>query len=395
MAAVACRYQVLRLGLCFFVAGASEVYVAHSFEVYLFPEDRPGSASDVSLDLRAVEAHKDKKFDFNKWIYEGVPYLSDRQKELLHSRMHEEHCKEDEDVLSLTGEETKRIDSALSSIKGWWQSGAKGEYVIHNFNPYLRKYMYQTIGKFYPGLNIECKSNGKFNKDLILTMLTAKTQKSIKDAKTKKQLSVIQRKSGAHRIFKLLAKAKPIIVGHKLLLTLMFLYNTFQQELPSTLSDFKERLHSLFPTIYDTMTMLAKDQSLPSCLGLEAVRSLLAKEPKTKVVVAGGGKETDCGSYVIGRVWLQLGCCFAKLLERLKQVVRFKNILYCDNAPFNVNVMGEEELDEDKIVLVGSIFNAKTAESIKTMLKNYKDICCMEYTSDKIKSLFITIKKQQ
>eukprot|EP00826_Nyctotherus_ovalis_P058337 TRINITY_DN8006_c0_g2_i20.p2 TRINITY_DN8006_c0_g2~~TRINITY_DN8006_c0_g2_i20.p2 ORF type:complete len:188 (+),score=56.85 TRINITY_DN8006_c0_g2_i20:308-871(+) len=165
---VACRYQILRLGLCFFVAGSSEVYAAHPFEIYLFPEDRPGSVNDVSLDLRTVESHKDKKFDFNKWIYEGVPYLSDGQKELLHSKMSEEHSKEDEDILSLTEEEAKRIDSTLSSIKGWWQGGAKGEYVIQNFNPYLRKYMYQTIGKFYPGLNIECKSNGKFNKDLSL-----------------------------------------------------------------------------------------------------------------------------------------------------------------------------------------------------------------------------------
>jgi len=298
MISVANRFQMIQLGLCFYTSETAGTYIAHPFNIYLFPEDRPGAESDIALDLDGIKFHKDQKLDFNKWIYEGVPYLNNKQEGILRARINEEQPQEDQEVLNLTAEETKRTNTTLNGIKTWWQSGAKEKFVIQNFNPYLRKYMYQKIGKLYPALNIECKSNGKYSKSLILTMLTAESQKCLKDAKIKKQLDVIQRKSGAHKIFKLLSELRPVIVGHGVLYDLMFLYRSFSDELPSTLSEFKEKLHDLFPIIYDTMIILADEQVKKLCpsLKLECVYNTLSKETKmenTKIVLGNAKTYTE------------------------------------------------------------------------------------------------------
>ena len=290
---VAAKFQILQFGLCFFTSDKSGVYTAHPFNFYLFPEDRPGSLNDICLDIGGIDFHKDKRFDFNKWIYEGVSYLNGEQESLLLSRISEERHDEDLDVLNLTAEEAKKTAVTLKEIRNWWENGAKNEYVIPNFNPYLRKYMYQEIGKLYPTLNIECKSNGKFSKSLILTMMNAETQKFIKDAKAKKQLSVIQRKSGAHKIFKVLTKLKAPIIGHNVLFDLMFLYSAFQSKLPSSLFEFKAKLHALFPIIYDTMVLLGEEKlrmlfPVSQSLGLESIYKFLSKEKmmlKTEIIM--------------------------------------------------------------------------------------------------------------
>jgi len=57
--------------------------------------------------------------------------------------------------------------------------------------------------------------------------------------------------------------------------------------------------------------------------------------------------------------------------------------------------VGDEELHDDTMILVGRIFDVKTTESINAMLKDYKDIYYTVYIDDKVKSLFIIIKKQR
>lgn len=48
---------------------------------------------------------------------------------------------------------------------------------------------------------------------------------------------------------------KPIIV-HNGMLDLMFMYDKFYEPLPETLNEFTEKVHSIFPHIYDTKHLL-------------------------------------------------------------------------------------------------------------------------------------------
>ena len=253
----------------------------------MFPENRSDSSNDIRLDLDRLNGYKDSNFDFNKWIYDGVPYLNKHQEQSLVSILNDIHNKE---ILTLTEEETKKTEIILNSIYRWMQSETSSEYVITNFNPYLRKYMYQKIAELYPSLNIECKSKEKFVKNIVLTKFTTEKQKNMQMVS---QRSPIQKKCEAQRIFNLLVKSKIPIIGHNVLIDLAFIYSNFQEELPKSLYEFKEKLNLLFPTIYDILTILSDKNikqlfSAGQPLGLEATYSLLANQSKvseTKIML--------------------------------------------------------------------------------------------------------------
>ncbi|KAK2064140.1 hypothetical protein LY76DRAFT_622738 [Colletotrichum caudatum] len=54
----------------------------------------------------------------------------------------------------------------------------------------------------------------------------------------------------------------PIIVEHNQFMDLLFLYNTFIDDLPDTLDDFFAEIHELFPVVMDTKLLAIEDQAI-------------------------------------------------------------------------------------------------------------------------------------
>ncbi|KAK1709270.1 ribonuclease H-like domain-containing protein [Colletotrichum lupini] len=53
-----------------------------------------------------------------------------------------------------------------------------------------------------------------------------------------------------------------IIIGHNQFMDLLFLYNTFIDDLPDTLDEFRAKIHNLFPYIIDTKLLAIKDDTI-------------------------------------------------------------------------------------------------------------------------------------
>jgi poly(A)-specific ribonuclease len=248
---VAQRFQLIQLGICFFEsipsATGKAAFNAYPYNIYLCPEESPGMPNYMVLDVDTTAFLREQKFDFNKWIYEGVPFLNDRAEKGLMGRAGEERKDEKED-LQLTEEETKKTGLILENIKKWIDEGAENEYVAPELNSYLRKYMYQVVEELYPTLYVKSRSKGKFDKDIVLKKMTHEEKKEIKDSKKKDEIREIQRKSGAKRLFQAMTSKKIPVVGHTPLFDLLFLYSHFEGELPLSLDKFKANILNLFPT---------------------------------------------------------------------------------------------------------------------------------------------------
>ncbi|TKW53453.1 Poly(A)-specific ribonuclease PARN, partial [Colletotrichum tanaceti] len=59
-----------------------------------------------------------------------------------------------------------------------------------------------------------------------------------------------------------LKRSRPVIVGHNQFMDLLFLYNTFVDDLPATLDEFLAKIHELFPYILDTKLLAIKHQAI-------------------------------------------------------------------------------------------------------------------------------------
>ncbi len=363
MRSVAERFQLIQLGLCFFVSdpaksvpGAAH-YSAYPYNIYLFPEERPGSRTDVVLDIDTANFHKQQKLDFNKWIYEGVPYLSERVEKMLIARATEERM-EDSEELKLGDEDNKKVGSILENVKKWVQENSKTEYIIADLNPFLRKYMYQKIKELYPAIYAESRQTGKFDKNIVLKNVTEEEKKAIRESKQQEELKEIHRKTGARRLFKLLTTMKVPIIGHNPTYDLLFLYSHLQDELPHSLAEFKAHIISLFPTIYDTMLVFSDDKVkklLPEkqSSALEAIYLFLSKSTEMSGVSVSidlpGNKYLETNHYhEAGYDAYITGYCFAKMLNFVKRedLDRHKNRLYAHRAPYSITICGKEELHE-------------------------------------------------
>jgi len=410
MRAVAEKYQIIQVGICFFVRDTEKAkttpgthYLAYPFNMFIFPEERLGSRTDVLFDIDCVNFHKQQKLDFNKWIYEGVPYVNLRTEKMLTQRATDEWNNENE-VLNITEDDAKKIAVYLEAIRKWISEGAKGEHIMADLNPFLRKCMYQKLTELFPALYYESRQVSKFEKHIVLRMVTDEEKKAIKETKKQEDLKEVSRKSGALRIFKLLTQMKVPIIGHNPTYDLMFIYSHFCEELPHSLADFKGQINSMFPIIYDTMLVFS-DEKVKKLLpdkqssALEAVYQFLSKSAEMQSIslsVDLPNKYAENGHYhEAGYDAYITGYCFAKMMGYIdpKEFEKYKNQLYAHRSPFNINLVGREALHDNTLIYVGKISEGKNIDTLCERLKEFKD---MFYTKifDADMVLF-TIKKAE
>ncbi|XP_069669243.1 pre-piRNA 3'-exonuclease trimmer-like isoform X3 [Periplaneta americana] len=103
-------------------------------------------------------------------------------------------------------------------------------------------------------LEFLCQNNFDFNKVRIEKVSENQRKILEENMNSDKSLEedIMDSLLGFSRLFKLLTELKKPIVGHNLLVDLMIMYNQFHEHLPTHLTHFKKKIHSLFPVIYDT-----------------------------------------------------------------------------------------------------------------------------------------------
>jgi hypothetical protein len=240
------RFKLIQFGICFFIKDTDKHYLAYPFNAYVFPEEGEGVQGNITIDTETACFHRQQNLDFNKWVYEGIPYLNEKSETILKNRLMDAKKDEKEDLI-LTEEEKKRTDLILENVKKWIQDGAKLEYKIEDLNSFLRKFMYQRLEELYPKLYIETRLKGKLDKDIILQSLPEEEKKSKKDAQTKEGLKEINRKVGARKLLMMLKAAKFPIVGHNPIFDVLFSFSHFKNELPKDYPEFKQQIHEFFP----------------------------------------------------------------------------------------------------------------------------------------------------
>lgn len=124
--------------------------------------------------------------------------------------------------------------------------------VLTNYNSYYRRLIYIAAGKAEFG-NLVILSSDKSS---------IRVKKCSEDEKKKREELKAWETIGFTNVIKLLITHRKPIVGHNVFLDLLFLYNTFIDDLPTTYKSFKEDFHSLFDTVYDTKFLSSLDDIL-------------------------------------------------------------------------------------------------------------------------------------
>jgi len=245
--------------------GTESRYLAHTFNFYLYP--KAYGPIDVSFKCQAssLEFLCQHSFDFNKFVYDGVPFLNRRQRELLSSYLETQSSlagldrQMDEDCLqaicSRVAEWIIRApeltedagDDAVKSSLTIPAEKTVGEFTIH---AELRQ-------RFPENLWTRFGENGQ----VVVVKVAREKRKELelgeRDELKERTLDFL---TGFSRIFDLIVGEQKPLVGHNLFMDLLFLHEKFYLPLPPKLKDFKKNINRLFPSIFDTKNVIHRER---------------------------------------------------------------------------------------------------------------------------------------
>ncbi|KAI8903058.1 cytochrome P450 [Gorgonomyces haynaldii] len=237
-----------QVGLCCFQK-AEDGYRAKAYNFYIFPKtNKYVGEYDFLSQATSLNFLAENKFDFNKWIYEGIPWLNrtnEREaKAKLLSRDLDQEMTLDEKAHTYLAEVYQKIDQ-------WLQLGGEKCLILKIGNPYHKRLVHQEVRKKYNGF-VATKSRTGSNK-MEVSRLTSE-QREEHMAKTASAIieKEIDDLVGFRKILDAVSESKIPIIGHNCYLDLAFLVQHFYQPLPKTVLEFKTVVHDIFPAVYDS-----------------------------------------------------------------------------------------------------------------------------------------------
>ncbi|KAK7087349.1 poly(A)-specific ribonuclease PNLDC1-like [Littorina saxatilis] len=251
------RLTLCQIGISAFVKNKTDsVYEAHTFNFPLcsmaFGPIDPGFTWQAS----ALEFLSRFSFDFNKCVYEGVSFLNDEQERQL--------CQSMESGALFSGVERQFdesfIQSLCSVVAQWYVSSKEGEtYTLHKTQADAKLWcdyvIHSEIRRRFP---LVWTVNDTF-KNIAVEKVTAERRTELEERnkvdQEQEQEKLKQSMLGFTRVFRVLREYQKILVGHNMMMDLMFMYDKFFRPLPPKYATFKRDLHTVFPRIYDTKQM--------------------------------------------------------------------------------------------------------------------------------------------
>jgi len=275
MRRVASTYKLVQFGACLFHESDTG-YVARPYSFFLFPTN-----GEVRMDASSIGFLRSHNMDFNKWIYEGIPFLSRAKAEQLRASLFPVEKKDDTRTPIVLSQQTdiEETGTALAGLRAWFEEKKEETlYEVMTTNPFLRRYLHEQVAANYPDLVTESRPAPRGRKTLVVLRLSEEEKAERAASLLREKETEYNNNVGFLRIFTALANAKRPLVGHNCMYDLLFMMSHFEGPLPESYAEFTSTVASRFPLVMDTKLLAQSD---PFKFALE-----------TAVPRASGGSET-------------------------------------------------------------------------------------------------------
>jgi poly(A)-specific ribonuclease len=272
---VANTYLPIQIGITGFEVNKSMTRVnMYPFNCFITPYFDNFLGANFACQESTIDFLCRHGMDYNKWLYEGVNYISlESEKKLneqnLKQKIRREMSNSERETLTdyklLYDNHRHVIDHMISSAQADRSKTWHAEVKIS----YMRPAVYKTLEESINRNNPDIYFTFTYDSDHLpkRTTLTVKAH-SLDEADILKKEEVdkllINPKDielgGFRKVIELISDNEIPLVMHSGFMDSMFLYRTFVGELPLRQEDFKERFKYFFPIVYDTK-ILAHSQA--------------------------------------------------------------------------------------------------------------------------------------
>ncbi|KAJ3046100.1 hypothetical protein HDV00_003850 [Rhizophlyctis rosea] len=272
MVASASTYVIVQFGVCCFKWDPErKSYISKPFNAYIFP--RAGTRffqldRDFVSQASSLQFLSENDFDFNKWISQGISYVSREEEEKVLGRIDNDKGRED---IVINAENREYVDNFINSIGDWLQNSHEKVLSVPSPTAYHRRLVHQEVKKRWNG---NLGTDGKQSAVRIskLTDEEKNYQNVERGAMLKAELANLV---GFRKVIDAISESKAIVIGHNMYLDACQTFRQFNRTLPSQVQDFKKEFHEFFPRILDTKYLATSIPRLAALMENTALETVM------------------------------------------------------------------------------------------------------------------------
>ncbi|XP_018302367.1 poly(A)-specific ribonuclease PARN-like domain-containing protein 1 isoform X1 [Mycetomoellerius zeteki] len=243
-------YIIIQFGISAFQRVHDEnKYTAEAFNFFLLPRTIPSKNRHFLWQIASLEFLTMYGFDFNKLAYNGISYLDEVDRAVLTQQIQEDTLFNNV-MQSISYKEEDDFKTAVTQIFEWLKTASDGvgSIKVESSTPTLQYFMHKELRKRFSNIWTYSGNN-------VITVI--KVSPELRNILEEEEGSILENVLlesyiGFTKVFNLLVTLKKPIIAHNAFLDFMFIHQQFYKPLPQKYIDFKNNIHQLFPTIYDT-----------------------------------------------------------------------------------------------------------------------------------------------
>ncbi|KAJ1894015.1 hypothetical protein LPJ66_005427 [Kickxella alabastrina] len=290
-------YGVIQVGICLFTwvdtqdESSGGFYEARPFNFNVFPCT---SVSGIPVEAHfgckntAFEFLARNSFDFNKWVYSGIPYMrSEEARQLkaertsmLTNRQPRAEVDERHRVF------VRDLDRVLKTFVASREKTMRHE----TANSYQRKLVYELVASHD---TLGARSRPGF---IEVFKGTKKTMAQHTAHKLRQLAASIEEARGFCAIIDLLSAARKPVVGHNMPLDILHAYSKFYRQLPESRVEFESAVLRFLPVLIDTKYIIESTPGIKAKYGtsnLDEIAPVLEKEALALASALGSASSGD------------------------------------------------------------------------------------------------------
>ena len=431
------KMMLVQYGICLFVWKEElNEYEAVPFSFFIFPRPYKKFGNDIVFTAQSSSINflAENGFDFNKLFQKGVSFMNPREERIAQQNIDRdiEHAmeKEKQSVMNVVPaaeseaskvfipkDQREFITGVCDMVKSFVQGDSSDALDLPPCTAFQRKLIYEKVEEMYPlGLYLESATNAAEDKFIRVHKTVTGYKKNIEEkfATEKQQL---QDRVGFINVMRLLTKSRNPIIGHNMFKDLLLTYSNFFGELPPTFREYKESVHELFPTVFDSK-VLATVPPMSNVLTNSSVDKLVREinegnlpDPCTKMSAKLQNEEGfserfhDAGydAFSTGRIFISLskhisshaGSPVSRIDVTSDILSGYANKIYINRIRdvFSCNLCGEDVTPDRRNVFFVQFPSGWKTDNIKQLFVAYTSSSWVNWINDT--SAFVTIEEEK
>ncbi|KAI9479772.1 hypothetical protein LPJ78_003393 [Coemansia sp. RSA 989] len=336
-------YGVIQVGICLFTWTTKDgvgFYEAQPFNFNVFPASSVGGVSvdeHFGCKTSAFEFLAKNAFDFNKWVYQGIPFLRGDTAERIRS----------ERTLLLTSRQRSmtpddchadfvvQFEAALAKF----MASADKTLRYDAANTYERRLIYDIV-RIHDTLGTRSRAGC-----IEIFKGSRKAMQRHIGNKVQQFSACVDEARGFTDVIERLSAARKPVVGHNMLLDVLHAYSKFVAQLPPTFAEFERAVAGFLPALIDTKFIIESTPGIKARYGtsnLDEIAPLLERDcagpirfhPHFHRNVSHNMHEAGFDAYMTGSTFVRLLNLGSGGLGRAPELVlyRYLNKLYASTA---------------------------------------------------------------